>query len=276
MTLLPNKNSQPRSIGLWLLLASITALAACQTNPITGRSQFLLTSDEALGRQSSLQYQQLLVEANHARALDRNAKQAGRVEAIMQRLQIQAMNMRPETSNWPWEVHVLHVDQVNAWCMAGGKMAVYTGLLNKVKPTDAKLAVVMGHEIAHALLSHQAEGASRQTLTGVGMTALCVAQPGLCAGSTGQLTGMVAELGILRPHSRTQESEADEVGLRMAAAAGFDPRAAVSLWQKMAAAGGGRIPEFLSTHPSPENRQQHLAQLAQELMPIYEAARRER
>jgi predicted Zn-dependent protease len=149
-------------------------------------------------------------------------------------------------------------------------------LIQAVRPTDDELAVVMGHEIAHALLSHQAEGASTSVLTGLGMSAVCVATPSLCAGAAGQLTGAIAELGILMPHGRSQETEADEVGLRLSAQAGYDPRAAVKLWQKMAQAGGANVPEFLSTHPSPENRQAHLAQLAEQLMPVYETARRGR
>jgi len=260
----------------WLLVSMALLLVACETNPITGRTQVMLVPDSALIQQSSLAYQQVLGEAKKARVLDTHHAQTQRVRRIAQRLIAEAKALRPETQAWQWEVHLLDVDEVNAWCMAGGKMAVYTGLLKAIKPTDAELAVVMGHEIAHAVLSHQAEGASTSVLTGIGLQAACVAEPSLCAGATGQLTGLVAELGILRPHGRSQEMEADEIGLMLSASAGYDPHASLTLWRKMAQAGGGRVPEFLSTHPSPENRQQHLAQLAEQLMPVYERARQSR
>jgi predicted Zn-dependent protease len=156
---------------------------------------------------------------------------------------------------------------VNAWCMAGGRMAVYTGLIQKIDPTDDELAQVMGHEISHALLNHTAERMSMAMATQLGAVAV-----GVASDSGGAMAGaaVLGQLGLLLPNSRASEAEADKVGMEIAAKAGYDPRAAATLWQKMEKVGGKGPPPFLSTHPSPANRQQTLAALATQNMAYYQ------
>jgi predicted Zn-dependent protease len=147
-------------------------------------------------------------------------------------------------------------ETVNAWCMAGGRMAVYTGLFEKLKLTDDEFAQIMGHEISHALANHTAERMSRAMATSIGVVAVGVMSENKIAAMGG--AAVAAKLALELPNSRTAESEADEIGMRLATLAGYDPEAAVTLWQKMGAQGGSKPPEFLSTHPAPTNRESEL------------------
>jgi predicted Zn-dependent protease len=259
------------------LLIPLLALGAggCATNPITGRSQAMLVSDAQAAQASVQAYQQVLSEASQQGALDTNPATLGRVQSIARPIINQAMQMRPETRSWRWDVHVLRSNEVNAWCMAGGKIAVYTGLLQKVQPTDDELAQVLGHEIAHALLSHQAEKMSRMQMQklGLGVGVLAGAVAGYDLSGLAGLADSLATVGLQLPNSRQAESEADSVGIEMAARAGFNPNAAVSLWEKMIRVGGSGGPDWLSTHPNPESRIQAMRARAQQLMPVYEANR---
>jgi predicted Zn-dependent protease len=154
--------------------------------------------------------------------------------------------------------------------MAGGRMALYTGLIKQVDPTDDELAQVMGHEIAHALANHTAERMSTAMAANAGILAA-----GVMSDKPGQsmaIAAGVAALAIKLPNSRAAETEADQIGIELAARAGYDPRAAITLWQKMAKVGGGAPPEFMSTHPSDASRQQRLSALAPKMMPYYQAA----
>ena len=177
---------------------------------------------------------------------------------------------RPDSAQWQWSVQVIDDPKtVNAWCMAGGRMAIYTGLIQKVDPTDDELAQVMGHEIAHALANHTAERMSVAMASQLGVLAV-----GIMSDIRGQamaLAATAATLAITLPNSRASENEADRIGIELAAKAGYDPRAAVTLWQKMAKAGGSAPPEFLSTHPATHTRQQRLGALAPKMMPYYQA-----
>jgi predicted Zn-dependent protease len=178
--------------------------------------------------------------------------------------------MRPATAQWEWNIKVIDDPKVvNAWCMAGGKMAIYTGLIEKVQTTDAEIAQVMGHEIAHALANHQAEKMSVSMATSVGVAAVGVAsdRPGLAMSGA----AVAAMLAVKLPNSRTAETEADRIGIELAAKAGYDPRAAVTLWEKMGQVGGSHPPQFLSTHPAPQNRKQTLGALVPRMMPYYES-----
>jgi len=164
----------------------------------------------------------------------------------------------PETANWEWSVAIIDEPKVvNAWCMAGGRMAVYTGLFNKLQLTDSEFAQIMGHEISHALANHTAEQMSRAMATTLGVVAVgaMADKPGIAMGGA----AMAAKVALDLPNSRTAEREADEIGMQLAVLAGYDPDAAVSLWEKMAAQGGANPPQFLSTHPAPGNRQETLA-----------------
>ena len=170
-----------------------------------------------------------------------------RVDTITGRLIAQAIIMRPDTQKWEWSVQVIDEPKtVNAWCMAGGRMALYTGLIQKVDPTDDELAQVMGHEISHALANHTAERMSVAMASQLGALAVGVASDSAAGMAAAQGAAAVA---ITLPNSRASETEADRIGIELAAKAGYDPRAAATLWQKMAKAGGERasaVPE----HPS--------------------------
>jgi predicted Zn-dependent protease len=181
--------------------------------------------------------------------------------------------LRPETAQWEWTVEVIDEPMsVNAWCMAGGRMAVYTGLLQQLMPSDDELAQVMGHEISHALANHTAEKMSIAMATQAGVAVAGVFSDDN-AGAVMSVAALAAQYAVQLPNSRTAESEADEIGIELAAKAGYNPSAAVSLWEKMAAVSGGGPPQFMSTHPAPANRRSRLAELAPQMMEYYRAAR---
>ena len=260
------------------ILLSATVVSGCATNPITGRSQAALVSDAQAAQQSGQAYSQLVSQARQQGAIDTDQQTIARVRGITDRLIPQAVQLRPETRNWQWEVHVIRSKEINAWCMAGGKMAVYTGLLDQIKPTDDELAQVMAHEISHALLSHQAEKMSRVQMQQAGLQigVLAGAMAGYNLGGVAGLADTAATLALQLPNSREAESEADKIGMQIAARAGYNPKAAVTLWEKMLGAGGSGTPEWLSTHPSPETRLQAMRALAEQQMPVYEQAVRAR
>ena len=249
-----------------LLAAS---LVACQANPVSGRKQLVLVSEEQAQASSAQAYVQTLAEAQKQGKLSTDAALNSRVKRITDRLIVQAVTMYPPSREWQWSVAVIDEPQLNAWCMPGGKMAIYTGIIEKLKLTDDEIAQIMGHEIAHALLGHGREQMSRAIAMQGGM------QIGsILAGR--DLSGLapVADIAITLPHSRSSESEADRYGVELAARAGYDPRTAVRLWEKMSSASSNGVPQFLSTHPSPDNRIQALTALVPQMMPIYEKARK--
>ncbi len=254
---------------LFLLLSSLLVLAGCATSP-TGRHQLMLVSEQQAIAASKQAYLSQMSELKSKGKLVEGTALNRRIEEITGRLVAQAIKMRPETKNWEWSVEIIDdPDTVNAWCMAGGRMAIYTGLIKKLDPTDDELAQVMGHEIAHALANHTAERMSVAMATNLGVMAAGVAsdKPGLTMGAA----ALAAKLALELPNSRTAEAEADRIGIELAARAGYDPHAAVTLWQKMQAVSGNGPPAFLSTHPSPANRMQTLAALVPKMMPYYEA-----
>lgn len=255
-------------IPLLLLVVSVTA---CTSSP-TGRSQLMLVSPEQAIIASKQAYTQKLKPLDDKGKIDKDPAVTKRVKLITGRLISQAIEQYPHTRSWEWSVKVIDdPETVNAWCMAGGKMAIYSGLLNKVKPTDDELAQVMGHEIAHALANHTAEQMSVAMASQLGIVALSVAVNDSDYGGAA-LTGaaLAATVAVQMPNSRTAELEADRMGIELAARAGYNPNAAATLWQKMASVGGSNPPEFLSTHPAPGNRQQTLRQLAPQMMPYYQ------
>ena len=260
-------------------LACLLALAACQTVQTTQpgavgveRKQAMLLSSAQVDKSAALAYEQEMKKAAGKNALNRDAAQVARVKAISQRLIPTTAAFRPDATRWAWEVNVISSDQVNAWCMPGGKMAVYTGLIEKLKVTDDELAAVMGHEIAHALREHGRERASQAYAQSI-LLGVAGAAVGLGQGSM-QVAQIVTDVTFNLPNSREHETEADRIGVELAARAGYDPRAAITLWQKMGQAGGSAPPQFLSTHPSPQNRQKDLADYSARVMPFYDAARK--
>src|SRR5499426_315941 len=259
-----------------------TALVACTTTTEEGsvgvqRSQLLLVSSADLDKAAAVQYQQVLQTETPKGNVNRDPKQAERVRNIAKRLIRQTTVFRKDAIDWKWEVNVLTSPEVNAWCMPGGKIAVYTGIIEKLQITDDELAAVMGHEIAHALREHGRERASQQMAAGAGASLAGVVADIFLPGS-GQLAtqgaGLGAQVGVLLPYSRTHETEADRIGVELAARAGYDPRAAITLWQKMARlSSGGAPPSLLSTHPSNEARIKDLTEFSQKVLPLYQQAR---
>jgi predicted Zn-dependent protease len=243
-------------------------LVACATSP-TGRRQLMLVSEESSIVSSKQAYLSTVGELDKAGKIEEGSAVVSRVETITGRLITEAIKIRPETADWEWSVVVIDdPEMVNAWCMAGGRMAIYTGLLEQIEPTDDELAQVMGHEISHALAKHTAEKMSVQMATSVG-----VAVVGIASDNTGvALTGaaLTAMLAVNLPNSRAAEKEADRIGIELAAKAGYDPSAAATLWQKMGATSKSNTPQFLSTHPAPEDRQQKLTKLAVKMAPYYD------
>jgi predicted Zn-dependent protease len=252
-----------------LVVMIMVILTACATSP-TGRRQLMLVSEETAIKGSKEAYLTTMKQLDQDGKLVDDPQVRERIDDITGKLIAQAIIMRPDTDSWEWSVEIIDdPEMINAWCMAGGRMAIYTGLIQKVDPTDDELAQVMGHEIAHALANHTAERMSvaRATTVGVIAAGIFSDRPGLTmTGAAG-----AAALAVTLPNSRTSESEADQIGIELAAKAGFDPHAAVTLWQKMEKAGGSGPPAFLSTHPSPDTRQQKLAALIPQMMPYYES-----
>lgn len=255
-----------------LVLLGISAvLAGCAANPITGRSQFMVVPEKMAIGESAAAYNSMMGDLGKKRKIEPESERTKKVREITDRLIAQAVRFRPESANWNWEVRVINEPQtVNAFCMAGGKMAIYTGMWDKLKATDDEVAQVMGHEIGHALANHTQERMSIAYGTGIGTTIAAIALG--ARDNTAALMQQAAVVAIALPNSRESESEADQIGIELAARAGYDPSAAVTLWEKMAKL-GGKVPEFLSTHPSPENRAARLKELGARVQPLYVAAK---
>lgn len=268
----------------WLsALSVVLPLTACQTVQTTrsgdigvDRKQTMTTlvSSKEVEQEATQQYAKVLTGASKKGLLNENPQQVQRVRAIAARLIAQVGVFRDDAPKWKWEVNVLTSKDINAWCMPGGKIAVYSGLIDRLKLSDDELAAVMGHEIAHALREHARERMGRQmatqTATAVGAIAI-----GILTGVyiDPQTAGSFTQAMFVLPNSRENEQEADLIGIELAARAGYDPRAAITLWQKMAQAGGGGPPEWLSTHPSHETRLRELQNDVQKVMPLYEKAK---
>ena len=267
-----------RAFTIFLTAGAVALAAGCQTVETTkggtvgvDRQQRMAVSSEEVNAGAQKAYAQMMAEAQKKNALDRDAAQVQRVKNIVSRLVPQTATFRQDAARWPWEVHVVSLDDVNAWCMPAGKMAVYTGLINKLQPSDDELAAVMGHEIAHALREHSREQISQQMGT---QAAIGIAGALFGVGELGQGIGnMVADVTLNKPKSRTHETEADRIGVELAARAGYDPHAAVSLWEKMLKLGGSQPPQWLSTHPSNESRIADLKTYSERVMPLYQAAK---
>jgi predicted Zn-dependent protease len=259
----------------------LAALGGCQTVQTTAggavgverkQSMSTLISSAEMDASAAKAYSDILGEARKKDRLNRDRAQTERVRAIANRLVPSTAAFRPDAPRWSWEVNVIASDEVNAWCMPGGKIAFYTGLIDKLRVTDDELAAVMGHEIAHALREHGRERASEQMAKQLGVSVLSIA---LGLGETSvQLTQALLDVTFSLPNSRTHEIEADRIGVELAARSGYDPRAAVSLWQKMGKLGGGSPPQWLSTHPSHETRIRDLQNYSERVMPLYESAKR--
>ena len=261
-----------------LLLVCVVALGGCATVETTApgaigvaRKQTMLVSEAEVEQSSVAAYAQAMDKARGAGRLNADPLLLARVRRIAGRLIHETGVFRPDALNWKWEINVQSTPELNAYCMPGGKIMVYSGLVEKLALSDAELAAVIGHEMAHALREHTRERVSRayeQNLLIVGVAAVV----GL-GGAATDLASQVADVTFALPHSREQESEADEIGLELMARAGYDPHAALALWRKMAAAAGSGTPQFLSTHPSSATRLEDLEARLPVVVPLYEAAR---
>lgn len=261
-----------RSVLLGVILSLV--VIACSTVPITGRKQLSLIP---AGEMLSMSYQEY-GEFLKTNKLSTNQQQTAMIKSVGARIQkavetyFQQKGMADALKDYRWEFNVVESEEVNAWCMPGGKVVFYTGILPVTK-TEAGVAVVMGHEVAHAIAEHGNERMSQGLLAQLGGAALSQAlskEPEKTRSLWLTVYGMGAQFGALLPFSRTQESEADHLGLIFMAMAGFDPNEAVSFWQRMAAAKGGQAPpEFMSTHPSDETRIANLTRLIPEAMQYY-------
>ncbi len=275
---LTNLGSLRMRLRQWLIVSVALGLAACQTVQTTqpgavgvDRKQQMLVSEEQVEKGADVAYDQELEKARKQGALNTNQQQFRRVQAISQKLIPQTSAFRADARQWNWEVNVQDSKDVNAYCMPGGKIMVYSGLIEQLQATDAELAAVIGHEIAHALREHSRERLSRAYAEQIALAGIAVATG--AGEGTMALASQISAVTFQLPHSREQEAEADRIGLELMARAGFDPNAAVSLWQKMGkASGGGGPPEFLSTHPSGESRIRDLQASIPRVQGLYQQA----
>ncbi|TNC83505.1 MAG: peptidase M48 Ste24p [Thalassolituus sp.] len=250
-------------ISLTLISA---AIAGCATT-LTGRNQLMIVSPDSAIVESQKAYASTVGELDQNDQLVTDPAWVKRIETITGRLVTEAIKLDPDTKDWEWSVAIIDdPDTLNAWCMAGGRMAIYTGIVTQLNLNDDEIAQIMGHEISHALANHTAERMSRAVLMNGALAATAVVTDNNGYVLTG--TAMAAKVALELPNSRTAESEADEIGIELATRAGYNPDAAVSLWKKMAEAGGGGGPEFLSTHPSPDNRASTLDKLGEKMLPL--------
>lgn len=266
------------AMSLWAAMVFAGCSATTEQGEVgVERKQLLLVSSADLDKAAAAQYQNVLKEQTSKGNVNADPQQVARVRGIAGRLIPQTAVFRKDALEWKWEVNVLTSPEVNAWCMPGGKIAVYTGIIEKLQMTDDELAAVMGHEMSHALREHSRERASQELATGVGASLAGIVADIFLPGS-GQIgsgvAGAAGQLAYNLPYSRIQETEADRMGVELAARAGFDPRAAIALWQKMAKlSSGGAPPQILSTHPSHDTRIKDLTEFSQKVLPLYEQAR---
>lgn len=260
-----------------VIFALAAGIIACKTVTNAGevdadRRQLLVVSEQEMETSSAKSYAETIAQAQAAHTLNTDKAVTDRVRAIAARLEAQTGVFRSDAPYWDWQVNVINETTVNAWCMPGGRIVVYTGIIRALKLTDGELAAVMGHEIAHALKEHSRERASQEALKNAGLQA--AAQLANLDEMKTQLLSTVAQYTITLPFSRSHETEADHMGTELMARAGYDPQEAVNVWQKMASLGGKSTPEFMSTHPSDESRIKDLTVIAAKVKPLYEAAKK--
>ncbi len=252
----------------YLLIFFTIILAGCMQNTTNvgksqvDRSQLMLISSDEINEASAKAYNEVIAQAKASNTLNKDPKLTKRVRDISNKLIAKVPYFREDSAKWDWEVNVITSDTINAWCMAGGKIAVYTAIVEKLNLNDDEIAFILAHEIAHALREHVREQQSQNmikngligvaSIFGVDNTILSVAD-------------LVANVGVTLPFSRSHESESDEIGLELAYMAGFNPDGAASLWRKMQENSGNGGLEFLSTHPSHESRIENLQALANKL-----------
>lgn len=252
----------------------VLSVVACNRNPITGRKQLSLVNEGELRTLSAAQYKQTLVSSK----LITSGKQYEMVKRVGQNI-VKAIDFYYKQNGignalegYQWEFNLIDSKDVNAWCMPGGKVAVYTGIL-PVTQNETALAIVLGHEITHAVAGHGAERMSQATLAqGLGsLGSIALGNNPKAASIFTQIYSPAASIGVLLPNSRNQEYEADKYGLLFAAIAGYDPQESIAFWKRMSQLGGQKPPTFLSTHPSDDGRIAKLQEVMPEALKLYKA-----
>ncbi|MFM6927255.1 MAG: M48 family metallopeptidase [Bdellovibrio sp.] len=258
-------------------LGGLSLLTSCASTTEQGaigveRKQMMLVSSEEINASAAQSYAQTIKDAQAKGNLDRDKAQLQRVTNISKKLIPQTTIFRKDAGQWKWEVHVISSNDVNAYCMPGGKIVFYTGIIEKLNMTDGEIAAVMGHEIAHALREHGRERVSEELVKQKGLELLVMT--GRIDQSYANIANTLTNVVISLPHSRGQETEADDIGVELMARAGYNPHEALSLWKKMGALGGDKPPQILSTHPSDSTRLAGISSLLPRVMPLYENSKK--
>ena len=271
---------RPRFIQSFVtMLVSACLLVACTSTSRPGvvgveRTQFMMISAAQIDRISASSFEQQAKAAQKKNILITSGPQYERLKTIANRLIPQTAVFRDDTHSWNWGLQLIDSPLVNATCAPGGRITFYSGIINKLNLTDDEIAAIMGHEIAHAVREHGRERVSQALAQNVfSNVALATAGPG--SAKSIDAANQIMQYVLVLPNSRQNEKEADAIGLEIAARGGYDPRAAITLWEKMSKESKGKNPpEFLSTHPSNQNRIKELSALMPRVMPLYEAAKR--
>ena len=272
---------QPRFIQTVIsVLVACCLLVACANTSRPGvvgveRSQFMMISAAQIDRMSAISYEQQAKAAQKKKILITSGPEYERLKTIANRLIPQTAVFRDDTRNWNWGLQLIDSPIVNATCAPGGRITFYSGIINKLNLTDDEIAAIMGHEIAHAVREHGREQVSQALAQNI-ISNVALAAAGAGSAQSIDAANQIMQYVLVLPNSRQNEREADAIGLELAARGGYDPRAAITLWQKMSKESQGKNPpEFLSTHPSNENRIKELSALIPNVMPLYEAAKRD-
>ena len=271
---------QPRFIQSFVtVLVSACLLVACANTSRPGmvgveRSQFMMISAAQIERISASSFEQQAKAAQKKNILITSGPQYERLKTIANRLIPQTAVFRDDTHSWNWGLQLIDSPLVNATCAPGGRITFYSGIINKLNLTDDEIAAIMGHEIAHAVREHGRERVSQAMAQNV-IANVALAAAGAGSAQSIDAANQIMQYVLVLPNSRQNEKEADAIGLEIAARGGYDPRAAITLWEKMSKESKGKNPpEFLSTHPSNENRIKELSALMPRVMPLYEAAKK--
>lgn len=272
---------QPRFIQTVIsVLVACCLLVACANTSRPGvvgveRSQFMMISAAQIDRMSAISYEQQAKAAQKKKILITSGPEYERLKTIANRLIPQTAVFRDDTRNWNWGLQLIDSPIVNATCAPGGRITFYSGIINKLNLSDDEIAAIMGHEIAHAVREHGREQVSQALAQNI-ISNVALAAAGAGSAQSIDAANQIMQYVLVLPNSRQNEREADAIGLELAARGGYDPRAAITLWQKMSKESQGKNPpEFLSTHPSNENRIKELSALIPKVMPLYEAAKRD-
>lgn len=259
---------------LAVLLAAGLGISGC-----TGIADAVGYDSATLNQEAAKQYAQVVSAARSKNMIDTGSDTSRRIHAVFNRLKPYANRANKTGTEFNWQMTVIKSQEINAWAMPGGKMAVYTGIVDRLRLSDDEIAAVVGHEMAHALLEHSKKAVGQQVLTGLAADiggAVLQSTTGASSDMVGLGTSLVSDLGISKPFSRSQENEADADGLRLMAEAGYNPQAALTVWQKMdkASGGGNGLGTLLSTHPANSTRMDNLRRMLPEVMPVYEQSKK--